>query len=303
MTPRQLRRAAERTAKKAARKAGFPNTTAAAPSSPAQTEPPPPPYTGFLNRVKAEAAAANDPGPLTPLDIPEPGFPFPSLTSISPARSEASRMNGALSQGPLTAATKSISAQNHTVHGLARHDDANFKILACEEAAAFIAFNQSLIDEHQPATPTEAILVQTMAQSHWLTLRSHRLQDTCIDPDTGAVTDEKKFTLYMRYQTTHKRAFHKSLNDLTKLRGEKRKAELGFEAQKVASEQHEMKKQSLYWDILRKDVAACSELSALAAQNTEAGRANPGFEAKYEAELAKRGLTKNHWQAASKAAA
>ncbi len=73
-----------------------------------------------------------------------------------------------------------------------------------------------------------------MAQSHWLTLRSQRLQDTCIDPETGAVTDEKKFSLYMRYQTTHKRAFHKSLNDLTKLRGEKRKAELGFEAQKVA---------------------------------------------------------------------
>ncbi len=303
MTPRQLRRAAERTAQKAARKAGFPNnTTTAAPSSPAQTEPPPP-YTGFLNRVKAEAAAANDPGPLTPLDIPEPGFPFPSLTSISPARSEASRMNGALSQGPLTDATKSISAQNHTVHGLARHNDANSKILACEEAATFIAFNQSLIDEHQPATPTEAILVQTMAQSHWLTLRSQRLQDTCIDPETGAVTDEKKFSLYMRYQTTHKRAFHKSLNDLTKLRSEKRKAELGFEAQKVASEQHEMKKQSLYWDILKKDVAACRELSALAAQNTEAGRANPGFEAKYEAELAKRGLTKNHWGAAAKAAA
>ncbi len=302
MTPRQLRRAAERSTRKAARKTGFVNPTAtsvAAPSSSsAQTEQPPP-YTDFLNRVKAEAAAANDLGPLTPLDIPEPGFPFPSLTSISPARAEASRTNGALSQGPLTDATKSISAQNHTVHGLARHDETNFKIMTCEDAAAFIAFNQSLIDEHQPATPTEAILVQTMAQSHWLTLRSQRLQNTCIDPSTGAVTDEKKFTLYMRYQTTHKRAFHKSLNDLTKLRSEKRKAELGFEAQKVASEQHEMKKQSLYWDILKKDVAACRELSQLAAQNTEAGRANPGFEAQYEAELAKRGLTKNQWQAAA----
>ncbi len=262
MTPRQLRRAAERTTRKAARKSSFgnninPTTTNAAPSSPEQNAPPP--YIGFLNRVKAEAAAANDPGPLTPLDIPEPGFPFPSLTSISPARSEASRVNGALSQGPLTDATKSISSQNHAVHGLARHDDANFKILGCEDATSFIAFNQSLIDEHQPTTPTEAILLQTMAQSHWLTLRAHRLQDTCIDPDTGAVTDEKKFSLYMRYQTTHKRAFHKSLNDLTKLRSEKRKAELGFEAQKVAQEQHEMKKQSLYWDILKKDVTACQE--------------------------------------------
>jgi hypothetical protein len=306
MTPRQLRRAAERTAKKAARKSGFANPTtstisAAEPSSPAQTAPPPP-YSGFLNRVKAEAAAANDPGPLTPLDISEPGFPFPSLTSMSPARAEASRTNGALSQGPLTPATKSISAQNHTVHGLARHDQTNFKTLTCEDAAAFIALHQLLLDEHQPTTPTETILVQTMAQSHWLVERSQRLQDTCIDPDTGAFTDEKKFTLYMRYQTTHKRSSHKSLNDLTKLRSEKRKAELGFEAQKVAQEKHEMKKQSLYWDILKKDATACQELSRLAAQNTDAGRAIPGFEAKYEEELAKRGLTKNHWEAAAKAA-
>jgi hypothetical protein len=142
-----------------------------------------------------------------------------------------------------------------------------------------------------------------MAQSHWLVERSQRLQDMCIDPDTGAVTDEKKFTLYMRYQTTHKRAFHKSLNDLTKLRSEKRKAELGFEAQKVAQEKHAMKKQSLYWDILKKDATACQELSRLATQNINAGRADSGFEAKYEEELAKRGLTKNFWEAASQAAA
>ncbi len=41
-------------------------------------------------------------------------------------------------------------------------------------------------------------------------------------------------------------------------------------------------------------------MSRLAAQNTEAGFADSGFEAKSEAELAKRGLTKNHWRAAAK---
>ena len=313
MTPRQIRRAAERTAKKA----GFPNsnnsnlninptkTTAAAnePLSPSSPEQPISPADKFLNKVKAAAAAAHDPGPLTPLDIAEPGFPFPSLTSISPARSAASRANGAQSQGPLTPESKSISAQNHTVHGLARHNPTNFKIVGCEDPAAFQAFHQSLIDEHQPNTPTELILVKTMAQSQWLVEGSQRLQDACIDNNTGAITDDKKFTLYGRYQTTHKRAFHKCLTDLTKLRKDKRQAELGFEAQKVAQEKHEMKKQKFYWEVLAKDAQACQELSKLATQNIAAALTHPGFEAKYQAELEKRGLSKNIWEAASRAAA
>ncbi|MBV8829662.1 MAG: hypothetical protein JO108_10600, partial [Acidobacteriaceae bacterium] len=39
--------------------------------------------------------------------------------------------------------------------------------------------------------------------------------------------------LYLRYQTTNDRAFHKSLDQLLKLRGKKRKAEIGFESQRL----------------------------------------------------------------------
>ena len=66
----------------------------------------------------------------------------------------------------------------------------------------------------------------------------------------------------MRYKTTHTRAFHKCLNDLLKLRAEKRKAEFGFEAQKVESERHEMRKQSHYWEILKKDAEAMAILQS-----------------------------------------
>jgi hypothetical protein len=61
--------------------------------------------------------------------------------------------------------------------------------------------------------------------------RAQRLQRHCMNPENGDVTDEKKFSLYMRYQTTHTRALHKSHNNLLKLRNEKRKAELAVEAQ------------------------------------------------------------------------
>jgi hypothetical protein len=74
---------------------------------------------------------------------------------------------------------------------------------------------------------TEEILVEKMAQHYWLTQRAQRFADVAIE--TG---DDKKLALYLRYQTTHDRAFYKSLEQLVKLRAEKRKAEIGFESQK-----------------------------------------------------------------------
>jgi hypothetical protein len=48
-------------------------------------------------------------------------------------------------------------------------------------------------------------------------------------------------------------------------------------------------KQSHYWDVLKKDALACRQLSTLAAK-TRSSQAKPGFDAEYQAELAKRGL-------------
>ena len=117
-----------------------------------------------------------------------------------------------------------------------------------------------------------------MAESHWLSQRAQHLQDTCIDPNTGEIKDEKKASLYLRYQTTHTRSFHKSLNDLFKLRAEKRKADFGFEAQKAKleaqqaaeqrqNERHEMKKRTNEADLFIKDLKAHNDLSELTFQN------------------------------------
>ena len=288
MISRKERRAAEHASRKAARKAGFPYT-------------PPQPIPVTLSAAAAPTKE-NEPESFVLVGISEPGPPFPLFQDISPAKLAANRANAQHSSGAKSPETKSISAQNHTTHGLARHHNGNFKILTSEDPQAFEALKQSLLTEHNPLTPTQSILVHNMAESHWLAERAQRLQDSCIHPDTGAVTDEKHFSLYMRYKTTHTRAFHKSLNDLLKLRAEKRKADLGFEAQKVANERHEMRKQSHYWEILKKDALACRQLSDLAAQNSKAREQNPAFDEAYEAELAKRGLEKNSWEAASQAA-
>ena len=68
-----------------------------------------------------------------------------------------------------------------------------------------------------------------MAQHTWLLQRANRLQEACFNQETAEITDQKLFTLYLRYAclrsklqpvdrkpTTHERAFHKCLTDLLK---------------------------------------------------------------------------------------
>jgi len=311
MSARKIRRAAAVKARKLARK----SAASVTPAVEATTTNPLPIHQQLLQRTidqfhSAAATAAISSDAPSFLDfIPQPGYPDASLASISPARLAANRENAKKSQGALTDETKATSAQNHTIHGLARHQNGNFKILTSEDAGVFESFKQSLIDEHAPTTPTEAILVNTMAESHWLAQRAQRLQDTCTDPASGAVTDEKKFSLYIRYRTTHTRAFHKCLSDLQKLRKQKHQAQLGVEAQsvkkeaqRVATERHEIKKDTHYWTVQKKDAEACREIMAFTKQNIEANRTIPGFQAQYDAELAKRGLEMHPTRVAVKVA-
>ena len=284
---RKERRAAAHKELKLARKAGFPT----------QPQPPTPePRTTTMPTVTG---------------IPEPGIPFPSLSSMTPkqpisaAQLAANRANAQHSTGPTSPAGRAASSQNRTTHGLARHN-ATFILLATEDPTGFEALKAGLAAEHQPATETESIFVLTMAESHWLANRAQNLQATCFDETTGKIADPKMFSLYLRYQTTHTRAFHKSLNDLLKLRAERRKTENGFEAQnrkaeelRIQNEKHEMKKQAHYWDVLRKDAEACHQLAANTAQQVKAAKEDPGFKAQYDAELAKLGLQHSHSRCAA----
>ena len=73
-----------------------------------------------------------------------------------------------------------------------------------------------------------------MAQHHWLRNRAEAFESGCFKED--GTLDDKRLALFMRYRTSHERAFEKCLNELLKLRAEKRKAEIGFESQKRAQE-------------------------------------------------------------------
>ena len=200
MSPRNIRRAAEHAARKQARKAGLPSNTSN--TNPSASEP--------------------------PTSAPQ--------TNTSEAQRTANRANAQHSTGARTEAGRFASSQNRTVHGLARHNGP-FIVLEYEDDADFDQLKADLIDEYQPVTATERILVNTMLESHWLANRAAFLSHNCTDLKSGLIDDPQKFSLYLRYETTHRRAFHKAMNDLLKLRKEMRKSQNGFEAQKQ-SEAH-----------------------------------------------------------------
>jgi hypothetical protein len=155
------------------------------------------------------------------------------------AQIQANRENATHSTGPKTEAGKSTVSQNRTTHGL-NYNAATFRVLPCENQADYDSLLKDLQQEHEPDTPTEHLLVLSMAQHRWLLDRATRLQDTCFDPITGELTNEKRFSLYQRYATTHERAFHKCLSTLLTNRIQEEKSAIGFESQKRKNELHEI---------------------------------------------------------------
>ena len=165
------------------------------------------------------------------------------------AQIAANQANSQHSTGPQSAKGKATVSSNAVRHGLV----GKFLFLPGESAEEFHKLQEGLRAEHSPATPTETLLIENMAQHYWLQQRAIRLQGRCFD-EAGACNAEKELALYLRYHTTHERAFYKSLNTLLKLRAEKRKAgldeaalcqraedsKIGFVSQNRAREQAEL---------------------------------------------------------------
>ena len=149
-------------------------------------------------------------------------------------RAEINRANAQFSTGPRSLTGKAIVSQNNLCHGFT----GSFQVLAWERQEDFNQLLASFRDEHQPANPYETVLVEKMAQHFWLSQRALRLQDECF---LAPEIDQKALALFLRYQTTHDRAFHKCSDELRKLRNQRRKQEIGFESQK-RREAHESRR-------------------------------------------------------------
>jgi len=127
--------------------------------------------------------------------------------------------------GPTTKAGKATSSQNSLKHGLA----SGTLLLPDEDPAEFAALLSSLQTAHAPADATEELLVTDMAKFHWLSDRAIRLQTVAFEEN-----DMHKLALFLRYQTTNHRAFHKSLATLLTL--QKQRQQFVSQKEKVTSQ-------------------------------------------------------------------
>jgi hypothetical protein len=98
----------------------------------------------------------------------------------SELKSETARINGAKSRGPVTPEGRDKSARNAVKHGFSSHSHI---LLACEDPEEFDGMFKHYRDLHEPETPAERELVETMASARW---RIRRLETI----ETGLMDDE-----------------------------------------------------------------------------------------------------------------
>ena len=126
------------------------------------------------------------------------------------AQVTANQANSQKSTGPKTEEGKAISSRNRLSHGFA----SSTRFVKGEDPAEFNSLLDDLISEHQPATPTEQILVEQMAHHHWISLRATRLQDSIVASYFLTGLTPVQLGLFIRYQTSAERSFHKAHTEL-----------------------------------------------------------------------------------------
>ena len=141
-----------------------------------------------------------------------------STTSTSIARIEANRRNAQLSTGPRTAQGKARIAQNRTSHGLAGK---GHNILPGEDAEAFDRLLSALMDEHGPATETEAHQVELLAHNQWKLRRAARLENEAFEDslshETGRFALTDGVMRAARYMASIRRSYTLALAELRRL--------------------------------------------------------------------------------------
>jgi hypothetical protein len=96
-----------------------------------------------------------------------------SAVSVSNARAEASRRNGAKSRGPRTPEGKARSARNALKHGMRAE---KYVLLADEDAAEFAAFQAALAEELAPVGALQSVLARRIAVAAWRLMRADRME-------------------------------------------------------------------------------------------------------------------------------
>jgi hypothetical protein len=96
-----------------------------------------------------------------------------AAVSVSNARTEASRKNGAKSPGPRTPEGKARSAQNALKHGLRAQ---KYLVLPEEDADEFAGLEAALIEELAPVGVLQTVLARRVVVAAWRLARADRIE-------------------------------------------------------------------------------------------------------------------------------
>ena len=151
-----------------------------------------------------------------------PEVPTPSSAA---ARAAINRANSQHSTGPRTAEGKTASSQNAFKHGLYSKQ----LILPGEDPTELDALRADLRREHQPATTTEDILVNELAEHYWRLRRMRKFEARAMSADNFE-TGLAILPIIQRTMASAERGFHKALKTLTDLQRQR-----GFVSQTAAA--------------------------------------------------------------------
>jgi hypothetical protein len=96
-----------------------------------------------------------------------------SVTTTPGARARASRINGAKSRGPKSAAGKARSSRNAIKHGLCMDKTLMFPE---EDPWAFDALERALLAELAPVGALQGVLAQRIVSAAWRLRRADRIE-------------------------------------------------------------------------------------------------------------------------------
>uniref|UniRef100_Q01TW6 Uncharacterized protein n=1 Tax=Solibacter usitatus (strain Ellin6076) TaxID=234267 RepID=Q01TW6_SOLUE len=149
---------------------------------------------------------------------------------ISEKRSQAARINGAKSRGPVTPEGKAISARNALRHGML----AKTLVLSNEDAPTFKAHFYLLIERFGPVDDIEMSAIEEMAAAHWRLRRAMSMERALLDtailktPDEGSAeqlaaafsdpANQATLLLLQRYEARFQSMYHRALRSLLVLR-------------------------------------------------------------------------------------
>jgi hypothetical protein len=92
---------------------------------------------------------------------------------------QASRVNGGMSRGPVTAEGKRVAARNAVKHGIFCRQ----VVLDCEDREVFEEFASGMADYWQPAGPMESLLFDRVVAEAWRLQRVARIEREIMEGD------------------------------------------------------------------------------------------------------------------------